>query len=334
LKVLFGVQGTGNGHVSRAREILRYLTRYADVDVLVSGTQYNVDLGFEIKYKPYGLAFTLGKSGGIDYWKSVKSARLYQFINDIAGLPVDKYDLIISDFEPITAWASKLKGRASVTLSHQASFLSPKTPRPNKSNYPVELIIRWYAPCLIPIGFHFERYDTFIHTPVIRQEIREADVSNKGHYTVYLPFYGDDFLIEHLSKVDVKWEVFSNSYKGNPYTEGSITVCPVSNDAFVKSFTSCEGLLTGAGFETPAEALFLGKKLMVIPMRGQYEQECNAEALRRLGVPVLKSVDWDSDKALREWIDSACVYRREYVNNLPDIIESILKIAKERRHLS
>ncbi len=334
MKVLFGVQGTGNGHVSRAREILRYLIRYADVDVLVSGTQYNVDLGFEIKYKPYGLAFALGKSGGIDYWKSVKGARLYQFINDIAGLPVDKYDLIISDFEPITAWASKLKGRASVALSHQASFLSPKTPRPSGKNYPVELIIRWYAPCLIPIGFHFERYDTSIHTPVIRQEIREADVSNKGHYTVYLPFYGDDFLIEHLSKVDVKWEVFSNSYKGNPYTKGNITVCPVSNEAFVKSFTSCEGLLTGAGFETPAEALFLGKKLMVIPMRGQYEQECNAEALRRLGVPVLKSVDWDCDKILREWIDSACVYRREYVNNLPDIIESILKIAKEKKHPS
>jgi uncharacterized protein (TIGR00661 family) len=309
---------------------LKYLTRYSDVDVLVSGTQYNVDLGFEIKYKIYGLAFALGKNGGIDYWDSIKSARLYQLINDITKLPVEKYDLIISDFEPITAWASKLKGVKSVTLSHQASFLSPKTPRPNKKNYPVELIIRWYAPCSIPIGFHFEKYDTFIHTPVIRQEIREANVRNNGHYTVYLPFYGDDFLVKNLSKLDAKWEVFSNHYKGNPYMKGNVTIYPVSNEGFVKSFTSCEGLLTGAGFETPAEALFLGKKLMVIPMRGQYEQECNAEALKRLGVTVVRSVDSEFDKILAEWIDSSYFYHRDYVNNLPSIVESLLDIAKKK----
>ncbi|HLE24668.1 MAG TPA: glycosyltransferase family protein [Thermodesulfobacteriota bacterium] len=331
MRILFGVQGTGNGHISRAREILRYLPTYADVDILVSGTQYNVDLGFEIRYKLSGLAFVLGKNGGIDYWNSVKDARLYNLINDIAKLPVEKYDLIISDFEPITAWASKLKGAKSVTLSHQASFLSPKTPRPDKKNYPVELIMRWYAPCSIPIGFHFERYDTFIHTPVIRQEIREANVRNNGHYTVYIPFYGDDFLIKYLSKVDVKWEVFSNHYKGNPYTQGNVTIYPVSNDGFVKSVTSCEGLLSGAGFETPAEALFLGKKLMVIPMRGQYEQECNAEALQRLGVPVVKALDMNFDKILRDWIDSSNVYHADYQNHLPSIIEYMLEIPKERK---
>jgi len=331
LRILFGVQGTGNGHVSRAREVLRYLSRCADVDVLVSGTQYNVDLGFEIKYKFPGLAFILGKDGGIDYWHSVKNAKFYKLLTDISKLPVEKYDLIISDFEPITAWASKLKGAKSVTLSHQASFLSPKTPRPQKKNYPVELIMRWYAPCLIPIGFHFERYDTFIYTPVIRQEIRDADVTNNGHYTVYIPFYGDDLLIKHLSKVDVKWEVFSNHYKGNPYTQGNVTIYPVSNDGFVKSLTSCEGLLSGAGFETPAEALFLGKKLMVIPMRGQYEQECNAEALQRLGVHVVKTIDDSFETILRNWIDSSNVYHADYQNHLPSIIESMLEIAGERK---
>ncbi len=47
-------------------------------------------------------------------------------------------------------------------------------------------------------------------------------------------------------------------------------------------------MLCGAGFETPAEALFLGKKLMVIPMKGQYEQHINAASLKELGIPVLK----------------------------------------------
>ena len=138
-------------------------------------------------------------------------------------------------------------------------------------------------------------------------------------------------MIKHLSKVDVKWEVFSNHYKGNPYTQGNVTIYPVSNDGFVKSLTSSEGLLSGAGFETPAEALFLGKKLMVIPMRGQYEQESNAEALQRLGVHVVKTVDSSFDTILRNWIDSSNVYRTDYVNNLPSIIESIVEIAGERK---
>jgi len=70
---------------------------------------------------------------------------------------------------------------------------------------------------------------------------------------------------------------------------------------------------------------------MVIPMRGQYEQECNAEALQRLGVHVVKTVDSSFDKILRDWIDSSNVYRTEYVNNLPSIIESIVEIAGERK---
>ena len=46
-------------------------------------------------------------------------------------------------------------------------------------------------------------------------------------------------------------------------------------------------MLCGAGFELPAEALFLNKKLMVIPMMGQYEQLCNGESLKKIGVVIL-----------------------------------------------
>jgi hypothetical protein len=60
---------------------------------------------------------------------------------------------------------------------------------------------------------------------------------------------------------------------------------------YYKSLASCEGLITGGGFESPAEALYLGKKLMVIPMKGQYEQQCNAAALTDMGVSVRKDLD-------------------------------------------
>lgn len=62
------------------------------------------------------------------------------------------------------------------------------------------------------------------------------------------------------------------------------------------------GNLTGGGFESPAEALFLGKRLLVIPMYNQYEQLCNAAALERLGVRVVRRVEENFSHQLRVWL--------------------------------
>lgn len=324
MKVLFGIQGTGNGHISRSKEILKYLVKRADVDVLVSGYHHEVSIGFDIKYRLPGLGFTFGRRGGIDYLHSIKNFSPYRLLSDIYKLPVHDYDLVVSDFEPITAWSSKLKGVPCVSVSHQAAFLSPKIPRPPEKNHAHEFILKWYAPSSSYIGIHFQEYDDFIYTPIIREEIRNVDVGNNGHYTVYLPSYDDGYLSGVLKNIDVGWEVFSKHHKSEPYRDSNITIYPIDNDEFVRSLSGCEGILCNAGFETPAEALFLGKKLMVIPMKRQYEQECNAEALDRLGIPVVRGIGDGLNQILADWINASSSYRTDYKNNLPVMVESIL----------
>ncbi|MEX1000462.1 MAG: glycosyltransferase family protein [Thermodesulfobacteriota bacterium] len=324
MKILFGIQGTGNGHIIHSREILKYLVKKAEVDVLVSGTHHEVNLGFEVKYKLGGLGFIFGKKGGIDYWKSIRSTNPRKLVSDIYSLPVHEYDLVISDFEPITAWAAKLKGKPHICISHQASLLSSKVPRPDRKNRFQQFLMKWYAPGDELIGLHFKEYDDFITTPIIREEIRDSEVTNNGHYTVYLPSYDERYMIEILKKVDVPWEVFSKHYKGEPFTQNNVTVRQVENSSFVQSLSSCQGLLCNAGFDTPAEALYLGKKLMVIPMKRQYEQECNAEALRGLGVPVVDKIGKDFSQSLNNWINSSFIHQASYENNVPRIVERIL----------
>jgi predicted glycosyltransferase len=51
MKVLYAIQGTGNGHIGRAREIVPILMKYADVDVLLSGTQADIRPQFPVRYK-------------------------------------------------------------------------------------------------------------------------------------------------------------------------------------------------------------------------------------------------------------------------------------------
>lgn len=324
MKILFGIQGTGNGHISRAREIVPLLQQYGEVDLLVSGTQAEVSLSQPLKYQYHGFSFVFGTKGGVDNWATYKLMNLPQLWKDMHSLPLQQYDLIVNDFEPVSAWACKLQKVPSVSLSHQCSFVSPKTPRPAKWNY-AEWLFKYYSPTTHHIGFHFEQYDSFIHTPVIRSEIRTLATSNKGHYTVYLPAYDDKILIKQLSKVkDVEWQIFSKRQK-TPLREGNVTVLPVNNNTFNQSLASCAGLLTGGGFEGPAEALFLGKKVMMIPMTGQYEQQCNALAASRLGVPVVHHIDSHFTEHLQKWIADDKKIIVDFKDETAQIVENMVK---------
>ena len=122
MKILYAIQGTGNGHVSRAREIVPLLQQHGEVDLLISGTQVDVKLSQEIKYNFHGFSFVFGKKGGVDHYKTWLNMNLFRFRKDMKRLPLKEYNLIVNDFEPVSAWACKLQGIECVSLSHQAAF--------------------------------------------------------------------------------------------------------------------------------------------------------------------------------------------------------------------
>lgn len=328
MKILFAIQGTGNGHLSRARDIIPHLQNYGELDLMVSGTQAQVSLTQNLTFKKHGFSFVFGKNGGIDYLGTAKIIRLGELIKDIKSLPVENYDLIINDFEPISAWACKLKKVSSVALSHQSCFLSPKTPIVKTFDLLGPAVLKNYAPTTHQVGFHFERYDSFINTPIIRKEIRELNPVNKGHYTVYLPAFDDVLLVKMLKQIpDVKWQVFSKHNKEN-YIDKNVEVIRIDNVLFNQSLAECEGLLTGGGFESPAEALFLKKKLFVIPMKGQYEQQCNAEALRLMGVSMVYKVDTTFVQKLKNWISQNSTIEVNYPEETALIVKGLMKFKR------
>lgn len=303
MKILYAIQGTGNGHLSRAVDIVPELKKYGKLDLFVSGAQAEISLPFPVKYKSKGLSFYFGKTGGINFYKTFMKNSSKDVVKEINSFPVDKYDLIVNDFEPITAWACRKRDILCVGLSHQAALLSKKAPRPKKVDPFGEWILKNYAPVDKYIGFHFEEYDKNIYTPVIRRAIRDARTTDAGHYTVYLPAYDDKKLVKLLLKFPkVKWQIFSKHAK-SVYHVGRISVFPVSGSDFVDSVVSSSGVLCGAGFETPAEVLHMNKKLLVVPMKSQYEQHCNAAALKNLGVPVLKKVKKKYLHKIEAWLD-------------------------------
>ena len=321
MKILYAIQGTGNGHLSRARDIIPALRKVCRTDILVSGYQADVKLPYEVDYSYRGLSFMFGKRGGIDLWNTYVQANLKRLIREIMEVPVENYDFVINDFEPVTAWSCYRKKVPCVSLSHQSAVLNSRSPKPFSIDLFGKFILANYAPSNKQFGFHFGSYTSNIFTPVIRQEIRTAKVIDKGHYTVYLPAYGDDKLIKLLSKIKgVKWQVFSKHTRtGSSF--GDVEIMPIDNDHFIDSFRKCRGLLTGAGFEGPAEALFMGKKLLAVPMKLQYEQMCNAAALKKMGVPVLSQLKEQNLYKVQKWVDSNAKIEVEY----PDITDKVIR---------
>jgi hypothetical protein len=116
------------------------------LDILVSGIQADVALPYNIKYKFKGLSFIFGKKGGIDLFDTFKKCDLGNLIREIKSLPVDEYDLIISDFEPVSTWACKRKKKACIGLSHQSAVINPNAPKPKTFDLIGNLVLRYYAP--------------------------------------------------------------------------------------------------------------------------------------------------------------------------------------------
>jgi len=323
MKVLYAIQGTGNGHLARATEIVPILKSMVETDVLVSGTQSDLKVPFRIDYQFSGMSFMIGQNGGVDIPATIRKMPVLQFINDIRHLPVEKYDLVISDFEPVSAWACWFQRKTCIGLSHQNAVLHPSAPKPEIQDIVGKFILKHYAPVNYKYGFNFNSLSPEIFPPVIRRNIRNAESTTEPHYTVYLPAYSDQQILHVLSQIqDTEWQVFSKHSK-TKYTVGNVQFHPVSLEGFTQSFLSCSGLICTAGFEGPAEAIYLGKKLCVIPMKNQYEQYCNAAFLKSMGIKVLDSFS-KSVPVLTGWTKNSFVLEIKFPDITRGILEGIL----------
>ena len=325
-RILYAIQGTGNGHLARALDIVPLLqARASRLDLLVSGPPADIRLPFEVRYRCHGMGFIFGRKGGINFIKTFWQLNSAAFLREMRQLPVESYDLVISDFEPTSAWACRLREVPCIALSHQSAVLDAAAPRPPDDDLMGRAVLRHYAPTTRQFGFHFQRYAPHIATPVIRQQVRRLTPRNEGHYTVYLPAFDEQTLVERLRYLSraARWEVFSK-HSQRESAQGNVRVRPVSGAAFLDSLARSAGVLCGAGFETPAEALYLGKKLLVVPMRQQYEQACNAAALAGMGVPVVRNLKDKSLPALDEWLQNGRVVPVDYPDETAAVLDQLL----------
>ncbi|WKE65339.1 glycosyltransferase family protein [Gallaecimonas kandeliae] len=283
MRILYGVQGTGNGHITRARVMAAELAkRDVQVDFLFSGRPASDYFDME-PFGDYqtrsGLTFATER-GRVSLTKTLRQSKLRELYQDIKALPVKDYDLVINDFEPITAWAAKLAKVPSIGVSHQASFLKP-VPRDGE-DWSARLLIRHFAPVGLELGVHWYHFGHAMLPPIIERHSHDQPVRH-NKVLVYLPFESVEEILALLEPFpDVEFYCYHPQVQDED--RGHIHLRAPSRSGFPVDLAESVGVIANGGFELPSEALRLGKKLLLKPLHGQFEQLSNVLTLRQLGL--------------------------------------------------
>ena len=310
MKILYGIQATGNGHISRARIMVRELKALGhDIHVLFSGRDPSELWEMEI-FEPYkiyrGLTFCVEK-GKINNLKTVWNLCLPQLFRDVKSINNEGFDCVISDFEPITSRLAKRWNLPCLGIGHQYAF-KYKIPKVTFA-FHQKCIMNLFAPVTIPIGLHWHHFGQPVFPPIV-PEIEPAEQSN-GDYLVYLPFdkWEDNLpLLQELKPYRFAYfcDVAGISSKEN------VTLYPYCRNGFLDKLRKCEGVISTAGFELASESFHLGKKLLARPIKGQYEQESNGLAVNQLGWGT--SIRTWGREPIKRFLDSPVPPRRIYPN--------------------
>jgi UDP-N-acetylglucosamine:LPS N-acetylglucosamine transferase len=72
MKIFYAIQGTGNGHISRAVQLYPYLKKYGEVDFFLSGSNAQLNVDIPIKFKSKGVSLFYKPTRGFGLWKNFK----------------------------------------------------------------------------------------------------------------------------------------------------------------------------------------------------------------------------------------------------------------------
>jgi uncharacterized protein (TIGR00661 family) len=143
---------------------------------------------------------------------------------------------------------------------------------PNAGDY---VITTFFEPPIL-------RGRTTLVPPIVRPEIVAAEPVRGEHVVVYSG--GSEALADALRDCGVPCHVYGMRDGPDVGTsDGCIEYRPRSVDGFLEDLVTSRGVVTGGGFSLLSEAVYLGKPVLSVPLKGQFEQLMNARYLEREG---------------------------------------------------
>ena len=357
LRCLFVVQGEGRGHLTQAMA-LRHLLRDAGhwVEGVVVGKSrgqavpYFFEAAFEgpITHVQSPSFVSDGADRTVQPWATLmrEGARTPTFWRSLGVLDdaIDRYDpdVVVNFFEPLVGLYAMTHGTSVpiVAVAHQYMFLHPVYRFP--PGRPVQRwmtrtfaqLTAWGATRRLALSLYpasnRPQDDLAVLPPLLRADVfRQPQERREPFVLVYIlnSGYADEVIRWHERHPSVELHCFwdrPSAASVEPYDD-TLTFHQLDDEKFLALMARCRGVISTAGFESIAEAMYLGRPVQVVPVEGHYEQLCNAVDAVRAGAGI-RSTQFDIDRLqdalprgsgngarFREWVRRS---RRRFVREI------------------
>ena len=296
MKILFGVQTEGNGHITQAIAVKQYLKQNGyDVSKAFAASKkrglskYFTDEFDVVTYE--GFDFVFDKEGRVIIWKTLLKNTLelprliLSFIKICNVIRKEKPDAIFNYYEPLVGLTSLFfRNIKYVSFGHQYAMDSSIYPRIN--GYPVQKLflniinkITSIRAKIVALSYYeFNDEEMIVSPPMLRSE--SYSVSDKKEDFVLVYLMNEDMLPQLFSEAkkypDIKIECFTKLTKQHDELT-NVKLYNLDGKLFQEKMKVCKAVICSGGFETSAEAIYQKKPLLMIPMPNHYEQRANCE---------------------------------------------------------
>jgi uncharacterized protein (TIGR00661 family) len=303
MRILYGVVGEGMGHATRSKVVIDHLIeKKHKVKIVASGRAHSfLKRHFSDVAEIRGLTIRYS-AGAMDRDLSVvqnvllSPAMLFQnaaaYVDDVRHF---KPKMVLSDFDSY-AWffarrfglpiisidnqqiIHKCKHSAEITKGVMADYRATrafvKAKLPGCEHY---VITSFFTPAIR--GKYKDKVT--IVPPILREEILKARPTRGEHVLVYQTSTSDRALLAQLNRLGKhKFVVYG---LGREEVAGNCTLHGFSEERFVRDLASARAVVTNGGLSLMHEAIYLGKPVLSVPVRHQFEQEMNARYLEEYG---------------------------------------------------
>jgi uncharacterized protein (TIGR00661 family) len=292
--ILYGVNGEGSGHSTRAKEVILHLQEQGhNVRVASSDRGFrNLSELFEVT-EIYGLRFAY-VNNRVRYERTVaknliSAPRAARSMRKLTRLAKQwKIDLVCTDFEPLTCHTGHQLRVPVISIDNQHTLTNAYVSYPKefrRDAAAAKLVTRLMTPrasAYLAISFfpaRVKKKNTYLLPPILRREILDSKPGLKDHVLVYVTSPSPE-LATLLRLVRCPFLCYGFGREGR---DGNITYKKPSASEFLKDLTGCKAVIANTGFSLVSEALHLGKPYLGVPVKHQFEQIFNAYYLEQSG---------------------------------------------------
>lgn len=323
MNILYAVAGEGYGHATRSRPIIEHIRKHHRVRIF-AGSKAHAYLRRFFPVSWTASTHLVYRNNSVSQILTVLlnvirfPLYLLSFIRMLCVMTFQRPDVVITDFEPWSAWAALLTSVRIISIDNENIITNAELEIPRKHRLSfahawliTKLIVPFANAVVIPSFFFppLKNKRAKYCGPVIRPEVKKLRPTRGNHVLVYQTSSTNAVLLTVLKQFPrQKFVVYGFQEKG---VENNVTFKQFSEQEFFKDLASAKSVIANGGFSLLSEAVFLRKPVLSIPIKGQCEQLINALHIERLGYGLM------AERATPVILHKFLSFRREALKERP-----------------